>query len=69
MEEFYIEPDPGQQTTKEVDDLNDVYYKAFKYKQHAFIDQIRVLVIECERLYSLPYRSGHRVRIVIENIG
>ncbi len=66
MDELYIEPDPGQTATIEVDDPGDFYWMAHKWKEPVFIGDSRVVILEYSQLETLGYVSGHRARLVVK---
>lgn len=68
MEDLYIEPDPGQQATMEIDDYGDTVYSAYKYGTPVYIGQIKVKVLDYEFLQPLNYTEGHRARVSIERL-
>lgn len=68
MNELTFEPDPGQQATFEVDDLNDAIYNAFKRGQSVYIGEIKVKVLSYDFLKPLGYNPGYRALITCERV-
>lgn len=66
MDDIYVEPDPGQKATIEIDDYNDFVYSSFKYGVPVMVGDIKVKVLEYVQLSSLKYTSGHRAKVTVE---
>lgn len=68
MNELTFEPDPGQQATFEVNDLDENIYNAFKRGQLVFIGAIKVKVLSYDFLKPLGYNPGYRALITCERV-
>lgn len=66
MQDFIIEPDPGQSVTIEVDDPGDFLWMAYQWNQPVFIGETHVYIEHYRKLETLGYVSGHRVQLVIK---
>jgi len=68
MDDYTIEPDPGQTATIEVEDQGDFYRSAHHWKEPVFIGESQVLILEYRQLETLGYVVGHRVRLVVKAV-
>ncbi len=68
MDDYTIEPDPGQTATIEVNDPGNFYRSAHQWYEPVFIGDSQVLILEYEQLENLGYVAGHRARMKVQGI-
>ena len=68
MNDLTFEPDPGQQATLEINDLDDTIYNAFKRGLPIFIGEIKVKVVSYDFLKPLGYNPGYRAKVKCKRV-